>query len=240
MSQQTGTLLLRLAGPMQSWGTNSRFTVRDTRLEPSKSGVVGLVAAALGIPRAGDISSIAAPKMGLRVDREGVMAYDYQTAQNIMKAGGSPHSNLKDTEVSTRYYLADAAFLVGLEGDLPLLQTIHAALRNPRWPLFLGRKAFVPGEPVWLEDGLKPNQSLKQALAAYPWRSRPGQTKPDRLRLVLEDSAGSDVRPDQPISFKSNARRFAPRRVRIDWLTEIPLQTSKILETFEVSNQQEA
>jgi len=220
MSIQTGTLLIRLAGPMQSWGTNSRFTVRDTRMEPSKSGVVGLISAALGIPRDGDIRPIAALKMGVRVDREGVMTYDYQTAQNIMKAGGKPHSNLKETEVSTRYYLADASFLAGLEGDLSLLETIHAALRNPRWPLFLGRKAFVPGEPVWLEDGLKPGLSLKEALdpKTYPWHPRPGQNRPDRLRLVLEDDTSSDVRPDQPLSFQSNTRRFAPRRVRTDWL----------------------
>ena len=43
------TLLLRLAGPMQSWGTDSKFDVRRTGREPSKSGVIGLVAAALGI-----------------------------------------------------------------------------------------------------------------------------------------------------------------------------------------------
>ena len=36
-------LLLRLAGPMQSWGTQSRFLVRDTGMEPSKSGVIGLL-----------------------------------------------------------------------------------------------------------------------------------------------------------------------------------------------------
>ena len=45
------TLLLRLAGPMQSWGTQSRFTIRDSGLEPSKSGVIGLLCAALGKPR---------------------------------------------------------------------------------------------------------------------------------------------------------------------------------------------
>ena len=45
------TLLLRLAGPMQSWGTQSRFTIRDTGYEPSKSGVIGLLCAALGKPR---------------------------------------------------------------------------------------------------------------------------------------------------------------------------------------------
>jgi CRISPR system Cascade subunit CasD len=101
-----------------------------------------------------------------------------------------------------------------------LLQTIHAALRNPRWPLFFGRKAFVPGQPVWLEDGLKVGLSLKEALdpKSYSWQPRPGQTIPNRLRLVLEDPAGSDARPDQPLSFKSDARRFAPRRVKTEWL----------------------
>jgi len=42
------TLLLRLAGSMQSRGVQSRFTIRDTGLEPSKSGVVGLLCKALG------------------------------------------------------------------------------------------------------------------------------------------------------------------------------------------------
>lgn len=42
------TLLMRLAGPLQSWGTTSRFDQRDTGKEPSKSGVIGLMAAALG------------------------------------------------------------------------------------------------------------------------------------------------------------------------------------------------
>ena len=44
-------LLLRLAGPMQSWGIQSRFSVRDTGLEPSRSGVVGLLCCALGRTR---------------------------------------------------------------------------------------------------------------------------------------------------------------------------------------------
>ena len=44
-------LLMRLAGPMQSWGTQSRFLHRDTGREPSKSGVIGVLCAALGRPR---------------------------------------------------------------------------------------------------------------------------------------------------------------------------------------------
>lgn len=42
------TLLLRLAAPLQSWGSDSKFETRKTGREPTKSGVVGLLAAALG------------------------------------------------------------------------------------------------------------------------------------------------------------------------------------------------
>lgn len=208
------TLMLRLAGPAQSWGVQSRFAVRDTGLEPSKSGVAGLLCAALGRPREEPLHDLAGLRMGVRVDREGQLLSDYHTAQNVLKAGGG----LKQTEVSRRYYLADARFLVGLEGaDVSLLAQIQAALRDPHWPLYLGRKAFVPGEPVWLADGLHPEVRLQAALGSYPWHGQASDQRPPRLRLVLEDLVGPEVRPDQPISFAP--RRFAPRRVTTTWLT---------------------
>ena len=211
-------LLLRLCGPMQSWGVQSRFTVRDTGMEPSKSGVVGLLCAALGRRRQEPVADLAALTMGVRVDQEGVMARDYHTAGKggILKASGQVEQ--KNLVVSTRYYLADARFLVGLEGgDLDLLTELHAALRDPHWPLYLGRKAFVPGEPVWLPDGLRPDEALRDALRTYPWRGRAGDERPPRLRLVLEDPNGPEVRPDQPLSFTE--RRFAPRRVTTTFIT---------------------
>ncbi len=202
------TLLLCLAGPLQSWGVQSRFSVRDTGLEPSKSGVVGLLCAALGRPRTASVADLSALRLGVRADREGIVARDFHTAQQVYKASGG----LKETEPSNRYYLADAAFLVGLAGDdLELLRTLHAALHDPHWPLYLGRKAFVPGAPVWLADGLKENVGLLDALKAYPWLDSDSRHRLDRLRLVLEDDAGSEARPDQPLSFAE--RRFAPRRV---------------------------
>jgi CRISPR system Cascade subunit CasD len=217
------TILLRLVGPMQSWGVQSRFGVRDTGLEPSKSGVIGLVCAALGVAREDDekLASLAVTRMGVRVDREGRLSRDYHTALRVVKAGGG----IKDTELSTRYYLADAAFLTGLESEnLALLETIDAALKNPAWPLFLGRKAFVSGQPVHLSDGLKPNCDLLQALQGYPFIGR--GDPPDKVRLVIEDLQGELVRPDQPVSFKKDQRKFAPRRLRLDFIpmprTEMP------------------
>jgi len=208
------TLLLRLCAPLQSWGVQSRFTVRDTGLEPSKSGVIGLLCAALGVDRADDaaLQPLAALRMGVRVDREGTLKMDYHTAQNVLKAGGG----LKDTEVSRRYYLADACFLAGLEGeDLALLQRLHEALENPVWPLFLGRKAFVPAEPPYLPDGLRLNTDLETALKTYPPLT--SRLSSQQARLALEDADGYLVRPDQPLSFAQ--RRFAPRRLTVRFMT---------------------
>ena len=85
------TLLLRLVGPMQSWGTTSRFDDRDTAKEPSKSGVLGLVAAALGIDRENwvELEPLCHLCMGVRHDRPGVPKRDYQTAQRVISADGS-------------------------------------------------------------------------------------------------------------------------------------------------------
>lgn len=218
-------LLLRLAAPMQSWGTQSRFTTRDTSLEPSKSGVIGLICAALGRPRSDPLNDLASLRMGIRVDDEGEMASDYHTTLDVIKASGAK-PKAGEAVVSVRYYLADADFLVGLESDqFPILNEINEALGNPHWPLFLGRKSFPPAEPVRLIDGLRPNQALQQALATYPRRPRASDNNISHLRLILEDIDGEAVRIDQPISTFAE-RRFSPRRVRTEFvqLAGIPLR----------------
>ena len=63
------TLLLRLAAPMQSWGVASKYTTRDTAMGPSKSGVIGLLAAALGRGRDESIEDLAGLKFGVRADQ---------------------------------------------------------------------------------------------------------------------------------------------------------------------------
>lgn len=222
------TLLMRLIAPMQSWGVQSNFTHRDTGLEPSKSGVIGLLCAALGKPREEThpdnsdkptLDELANLRMGVRVDREGLLKRDYHTAFDVRKASGTKMTDTKGTEVSERFYLADAAFLVGLESDdLGLLQKLDHTLRHPRWFLFLGRKAFVPSTPVWLEDGLKTGMELRDALDPRntPYLGRPPQ--PLHLRLLLEDPSGEQVRNDHPLSFEKGRRTFAPRQVHIDFI----------------------
>ena len=133
------TLLLLLCGPMQAWGSRSRFEDRDTHPEPTKSGVFGLVCAALGRGRGEPMEDLNALLFGVRVERPGHPQTDYQTAQDVRTADGG----MKDTVLSTRHYLADARFLVGLTGeDLNLLRRIETALKNPCWTLSLGRKSY--------------------------------------------------------------------------------------------------
>ena len=217
--------MLRLAGPMQSWGTQSRFTDRDTGREPSKSGVIGLVCAALGRPRDQPVDDLASLKMGVRADREGVPKRDYQTAggthlrgdrYGVAKADGSR----PDTVVSARHYLADADFLVGLEGDDRILKDIQAALAAPCWQIFLGRKAFVPSVPVHMRDGFRNDTALEEALTSEPWprlgnSAAAGERVPS-LRLVLDSAPGEGAQVcfDLPVGAAYLHRRFVPRYVR--------------------------
>jgi CRISPR system Cascade subunit CasD len=220
-------LLMRLAGPMQSWGTRSRFSNRDTGLEPSRSGVIGLLCAALGRPRDEPLDDFRPLLMAVRMDREGRLMRDYHTAQNVRRA--DPTKGVQETVLSERFYLADADFLVGLEvkGNLAFLERLDAALRRPVWPLFLGRKAFVPSLPV--SEGIQDGE-LFEVLKSQPWRKRRrGEDAPSEpLRGVVEVTYGAGApRPDVPLSFVSRDRRFGVRHVK-DCTFPIP----QILEPF--------
>lgn len=205
---QPYTLLLRLEGPMQSWGYRSRFDYRDTALEPTRSGVIGLICAAMGIARREPISRFDALRMGVRVDKEGRPERDYHTAggdrhdpreYGVIKADGSGI----DTVVSRRDYLADASFTVGLESDnKDLLDVIAAKLRNPEWVLFLGRKAFpLATPPLRPEDCVRPGTLEEHLLPGHPGK-----------RVVLETPNGERTQHDWPLCF--GERRFKPRTIQ--------------------------
>ena len=217
------TLLIRLEGPMQSWGVSSRFTERDTGSVPSKSGVIGLLCAALGKPRmelegGGNLPSLAELnrlRMGVRTDRPGRIGVDFQTAGGGrlgQREYGVAKANRKTPQsvMSWRYFLQDAVFLVGLEsGDPGLLQRLHDALRNPVWPLYLGRKAYVPGVPPYMPDGLCEG-NLENVLSTYPLLCSDAESP---LRLVLEqaDPLGNERCMDVPLCF--SRRQFGLRYV---------------------------
>lgn len=217
---------------MQSWGTTSRFTERDTGLEPSKSGIIGLICSAMGKPRmenSGDngawpqLSRLTGLRMGVRVDRPGNVGVDFQTAgggkfglrkYGVARADGSGC----DTVMSWRYYLQDASFLVGLESDdYKLLQTLHVALSEPVWPLFLGRKSYVPSTPVYMPDGLQ-DGGLIAVLSRYPLSMSMAGEKVEKVRVILDHPSdrGGEVRVDLPLDFA--LRRFGVRHVRVEWI----------------------
>ena len=235
-------LILRLAAPMQSWGLQSRFSVRDTAREPTKSGVVGLLGAALGWPRDADFSDLNALLMAARIDRPGTVRRDYHTAGGgtvpNRKAYGVAESSADinkpvtegklRTVLSNRYYLADADFRVALAGEESLLRELERAVLAPRWSLFLGRKAFVPNQPLC--RGVTETTDLKAALCAEPWfyrspRERKSFEEFPQCRAVFELPAdrvqeSDDVRPDIIDTFAS--RDFQLRHVQTDWLTIDP------------------
>ncbi|MCP5094615.1 MAG: type I-E CRISPR-associated protein Cas5/CasD [Chloroflexi bacterium] len=222
------TLLLRCVAPLQAWDTQSNFGVRTTGREPSKSGIIGLLCAALGRPRTEPVADLAALKMGVRVDQEGRILRDWHTAGKggYLKASGSVER--KNLITSTRYYLNDAIFLVGLQSeDSALLSQLHAALRAPYWMLFLGRKSCPPSLPVYLPDGLQ-DKPLHLALETYPWLGRiPSRYNvvPEQVRVVFGKDDGAQVYNDSPISFEKGKRKFAPRQVTTNFIEKPPFQT---------------
>lgn len=240
-------LLLRLAGPMQSWGTRSRFSNRDTGLEPSRSGVVGLLCAALGRPRDASLDDFVPLQMAVRVDREGQLMRDYHTAQIVKKYDEAAPTS--DTVPTDRFYLADADFLVALGGDAAFLGDLAAALASPVWQLCLGRKAFVPGLPVcegvvagdlYGAEDAAGNRELLPAFVEHPWWKRtrddfpPNEGSHDlprdrrlikKLRFVVEKKYGTgEPRQDVPLSFVSRERKFAVRHVGTEFHSLVPAQ----------------
>lgn len=214
------TLLMRMRAPMMSWGDHSRFTIRDTRREPTKSAVIGLLCAALGRPRWEPIDDLAKLKMGVRVDREGVMLCDYHTVMDSIRSSGAKG----DTVLSDRYYMADADYLVGLEGDLSLLETLDTALISPCWQLYFGRKSFVPSCPI--RRGIT-ELELPNALADFQnhptrWQQLPSKQgskqpkKESQLRCVLEVEDSPDKRRDVPLDWQK--RLFGSRCVKTEYL----------------------
>jgi len=198
------TLILRLAAPMQSWGIESKFDLRNTGRMPSKSGVIGLCACALGYRRDEDekIAKLSALKIGVRIDRPGVLIKDFHTARSE-----------KSAYVTTRYYLSDAAFLVGIEGDYNFMHEIDAAVCAPAFPLFLGRRCCPPEGRVSfgvVEDDLKDALEKQPSITGKRFSKTLSGGNP---RIVIDTDADGFFIRDLPRSFDPKHRRFDFRQV---------------------------
>ena len=206
-------LLLRLAGPLQAWGVKSRFTVRATELAPSKSGILGMLAAATGRRRTDPIEDLLTLRFGVRKDQPGTVVRDFHTAHRL---DGS------SMPLSERYYLSDAVFLAGIEGENAVIERLDHAVRHPSFPLYLGRRSCPPSFPVSL--GLR-DASLLEALTSEPWLASKWYRKRHReggeIEVLLDKDAvpegehTNDVRGsrDVPLSFDPRHREYSFRDI---------------------------
>lgn len=242
--EDQAVLVLRLAAPLQSWGDRSAFNRRDTSPRPTKSGVIGLLAAAAGRSREADITDLVGLRLGVRVDQPGTLLRDYHTVSDyrsrpLPQAGVNakgvqkPTSPAKDTHVTHRYYLQDAVFVAAVQGPAFLVTTLAEAIRRPAFPLALGRRSCVPTQPIAL--GAVRDTSLEDILAEEPWQAGdtvknayrrraeqgPEPFSPHRIDLAatFDDSAGEDMLQDVPRSFAPRERGFLTRRIRHAWLS---------------------
>ncbi|MFI9163244.1 type I-E CRISPR-associated protein Cas5/CasD [Kitasatospora aureofaciens] len=241
--EDQAVLVLRLAAPLQSWGDRSAFNRRDTSPRPTKSGVIGLLAAAAGRSRESDITDLVGLRLGVRVDQPGTLLRDYHTVSDyrsrpLPQAGVNakgvqkPTSPAKDTHVTHRYYLQDAVFVAAVQGPADLVTTLAEAIRRPAFPLALGRRSCVPTQPIAL--GAVRDTSLEDILAEEPWQAGdtvknayrrraergPEPFSPHRIDLAatFDDPAGEDMLQDVPRSFAPRQRGFLTRRIRHTWL----------------------
>lgn len=210
------TLLLRLAGPMQSWGEESRFARRNTSDAPTKSGVVGLLAAALGRRRTDPIEDLLELRFGVRIDQPGQVERDFQTALTLDKSHSYP--------LTERFYRSDAVYLAGVGGDESLVRSLHKAVRNPTYPLYLGRRAYAPTGPLALaiEEGALWDALCQRTWEAAPWWRRRREHGREVALDVLIDAAAvpASVTSDRIISTHRDAPiSFDPVRREYGWRT---------------------
>jgi CRISPR system Cascade subunit CasD len=174
MAETKNLLILRLEGAMQSWGENAKWDFRDSSSLPTKSGIVGLLGCAMGLERGSAVLAELAQSItvGIRADRAGVKFVDFQTVQGdpLMAATGKPKTT-GNTILSPRAYLQDACFTVFIEAGESWQKKMLAALEDPRWCMYLGRKNCVPSRPV-LECQTAEYSGLEAAMRDYPAAER--------------------------------------------------------------------
>lgn len=239
------TLMLRLAAPLQSWGTESKFNIRTTNREPSKSGVIGFLAAALGYSRDESnerLNRLNSLRFGVRIEQEGNLLIDYQTAFGPFMQDGS-----EVTTESFRHYLSDAVFLVGLEGERKQLEELEYALNHPVFPLFLGRRSCPPMPPIVL--GIR-DCDLPEALRDEPWqaldwyktkwKSKAEKTNEELfLRVQYEPAEGEAyqaIQRDLPISFNQSHRQYGYRGYTAMYVNITPDETASVDENIDEEN----
>lgn len=202
-------LVLRLAAPLQSWGTDSRFVRRGTDRAPSRSGVIGLLAAAKGLRRTDPLEDLLELKIGVRTEQPGRVERDFQTARTRDGSEAMP--------LSYRFYLADAVFAVAIEGPPALIEGLQDALRRPVFPIYLGRRSCPPAGRLLhgIHDG-----DIVTVLSELEWLASPAVQKaagPSVELMLHHDAEPGDPKAelvrDDPLSFDPAHRQWGWRSV---------------------------
>jgi CRISPR system Cascade subunit CasD len=227
------TLFLRLEGPLQAWGDQeSKFVIRRTAEAPTKSGVIGMLCAAMGVSRSEAaekwLPELGALRMGVRIDTRGIRWWDYHTVGAGMRMRIAEGGTKPGAMLTRREYLCDASFLVALQGEPELIGRLEAQMQAPKWTLYLGRKCCPPSRPI-LEHPPGSCDDLLSALSSIHWRKRLKQdSTPQTVDCLLDwvPETNDAVAPaealvwyDVPISFEPPAHhpRFVVREVlRVD------------------------
>ncbi|QOP50335.1 type I-E CRISPR-associated protein Cas5/CasD [Lentilactobacillus parabuchneri] len=226
------TLTIRLIAPLQSYGNQVTFERRTSDDHPSKSAIIGMIAAAMGYKRDDKrIIQLNELSFAVRVDQRGTTLTDFQMA----------HSKKGDKWVTHRDYLQDAVFVVALgSDDENLISDIELALRRPKFQLFLGRRANVPAGVI--NPHIFENTDPVSVLSKLEWQAsrwyqqRYWHRENKRFVNSLELIADADLLPDKRsfvvkdrvISFDQRNRQHGYRPVASDNVDHIKLNQKYI------------
>ena len=147
-------LVMVLDAPLQSWGTSSKFGERTTGNFPTKSALVGMIAAAMGVERNDEssISMLAELKVDILSLTKPSLIHDFHTIGGGYEDKGKKFKDFipctvkgksRGTILTNRYYLCDAKFGVVISGNSDLLKRIGESLRKPKWGMWAGRKSCM-------------------------------------------------------------------------------------------------
>lgn len=151
-------IVFRLHGPLAAWGDIAVGEQRPSTLHPSKSAVLGLIAAALGIRREDDPAHANLSNgygFAVRVDSGGTPLRDFHTAQSPKSSARLHHLQTRRDELADRHnratvlsmrdYRADGSYTLSLHHRktvaTPTPEAITEALRRPRFTPYLGRRS---------------------------------------------------------------------------------------------------
>ena len=226
------TMLMEIKG-LQSWGCNESMTSRRKTFRfPTKSGIIGMFSAALGLQR--DMSNekeigislndLRSLEFGVRIDDDGTIGRDYRTMHEYdynvdMKNTGLIHGrkfSRNPSEISERNFIMDAVFIVAVRGEDEISDSIHNALNNPHYALYYGRKEF-PASFDMLMNIETDNFIDIPVMTAF--ENEPSHSRSDvnhSLMVIIDDNTSNDYIMDDPISFNMNYRKYNRRYVRFD------------------------